>query len=413
MTHSDPTLFDHRQQPSAAFIDTLRQRFPTEQEVDKVLTQKMLNRANRQQPYAPLTLAELIAGTTRLLDKHIDGKYTLSNPRWLSGGASMLQMAFDLQWRGINNDGDAVCTPMVLRMSPMEPVVETSFLRESEIVKRVGSLGLMPVPACYWIDEVGAYLPYPAIVYGFVNGVAKPSAIPSTQVTGIGLNFGPELRQKLAPQVIAQIARLHTYDASTLHLPGFDPITPGSSASVIKEINWWHRVWEEDRGEEEPLIQAAANWLRRNAPPLDHVSIIHNDLRSGNFLFDEDKAEITAWLDWELVSLGDRHQDLGWMLSYQFGHFAEDGKTFLASGLMPTAELLQAYQIATGLPVDPARLKYYDILNTWKAAIIVMGTGYRVAKGGKSHQDVVVSWLSGIGYLVLENLRNAMTEVTV
>ena len=292
----------------------------------------------------------------------------------------------------------------------MEPVVETSFLREAEIVQVVADAGIMPVPKSYWIDETGEFLPYPAIVYGFVTGVAKPSAIPSTQVTGVGLNFGPELRKKLAPQVVAQIANLHKFDASALDIAGFDKVEAGRNESVVKEINWWHRVWEEDRGEEEPLIQAAANWLKRNAPPVDHVSIVHNDLRSGNFLFDEDKAEITSWLDWELVSLGDRHQDLGWLTAYQFGHFAEDGETYLASGLMPTADLLKEYEKATGLPVDPVRLKYYDVMNTWKAAIICMGTGYRVSKGGKSHQDVVVCWLSSISYLLLAGLKKTLEE---
>ncbi|RUT77596.1 phosphotransferase family protein [Marinobacter sp. NP-6] len=404
---------DLRQHPTDAFIEELRKRFPTDAEVDKVLTRKMVNRAKRTDGYTPVALEELVAGVSRLIEANISGPFSVAKPRWLSGGASMIQMAFDLKWQGPNGGEAEHVTPMVLRMSPMEPVVETSFLREAEIVEFVAEAGIMPVPPCYWIDEKGDYLPYPAIIYGFVTGVAKPSKIPSTQVTGVGLNFGPELRPKLASQVVSQLARLHAFDACGLTIAGFDPVHPGSNASVVKEINWWHRVWEEDRGEDEPLIQVAANWLKRNAPPLDHVSIVHNDMRSGNFLFDEEKAEITAWLDWELVSLGDRHQDLGWLTGPQFGHFAEDGKTFLASGLMPKDELLKAYEQATGLPVDPVRMKYYDVMNTWKAAIIVMATGYRVANGGKSHQDVVVSWLSAIGYLLLAGLSQTLKEARV
>lgn len=400
-----------RQRPTVEFIEQLRNRFPVDAEVDAVLTRKMQNRAKRTSTYSPVTLDELVEGTCKLLSTKLSTPFTVSNPRWLSGGASMLQMAYDLRWRGEDeSESDDIVTPMVLRMSPMEPVVETSFLREAEIVGVVADAGIMPVPKSYWIDETGEFLPYPAIVYGFVKGVAKPTAIPSAQVTGVGLNFGPDLRQKLAPQVIRQIADLHKFDASSLDIAGFDRVEAGSNESVIKEINWWHRVWEEDRGEEEPLIQAAANWLKRNAPPIDHVSIVHNDLRSGNFLFDEDKGEITSWLDWELVSLGDRHQDLGWLTAYQFGHFSEDGKTYLASGLMPTDELLKEYEKATGLPVDPLRMKYYDVMNAWKAAIICMGTGYRVSKGGKSHQDVVVCWLSSISYLLLDGLKTSLEE---
>ena len=401
---------DIRQNPTPEFIEQLRKRFPVEAEIDAVLTRKMQNRAARQEAYTPVTLEELVAGTQKLLEQKISGDFSLGKPRWLSGGASMLQMAFELHWQGEDGTAAKQVTPMVLRMCPMEPVVETSFLREAEIVNLVQREGIMPVPQCYWIDETGEFLPYPAIIYGFVTGVAKPTAIPSTQVTGVGLNFGPELREKLAPQVLKQIADLHRFDASNANIAGFDKIEAGSNANVIKEVNWWHRVWEEDRGEEEPLLQMAANWLKRNAPVVDHVSILHNDLRSGNFLFDEDKAEVSAWLDWELVSLGDRHQDLGWLLSYHFGHFAEDGETFLASGMWSVDDFYKQYEEATGLPVDPTRIKYYNVLNNWKSCIIVMGTGYRVCKGSKSHQDVVVAWLSAIGYLVMESLRVSLEE---
>lgn len=406
------TAIDIRQQPDEAFIAKMRARFLTEPEIDTVLTRKLRNRAAAEKPYEPVTLAQLVSATTRLIASKIGDEFTLHKPRWLSGGASMLQMAFELEWRGA--DGDAAkpyITPMVLRMSPMEPVVETSFLREAKAVQAIERMDIVPVPSCYWIDETGEYLPYPAIVYGFVTGVAKPTAIPSTQVTGVGLNYGPELRAKLAPQFMTQIARIHTANVAEMNLEGFETPVVGSNVSVLKEVGWWQRVWEEDRGEEEPLIQIASSWLLRNAPPVDHVSILHNDLRSGNFLFDEDKAEITAWLDWELVSLGDRHEDLMWTTAYQFGHYAEDGKTFLASGLLPTEEFFKQYEQATGLPVDPQRLQYYKVFNMWRAAIIVMGTGYRVCNGSKSHQDVVVGWLSAIGYLVLEQLREALEEV--
>ena len=37
----------------------------------------------------------------------------------------------------------------------------------------------------------------------------------------------------------------------------------------------------------------------------------------------------SAWLDWELAVLGDRHQDLTWATSLAYSHMAEDGKTLL------------------------------------------------------------------------------------
>src|SRR3546814_15526068 len=77
--------------------------------------------------------------------------------------------------------------------------------------------------------------------------------------------------------------------------------------------DWSSDVCSSDlRPEELPLVDVAARWLNANAPPLDHVSLVHGDFRAGNFLFDEESRRITAWLDWELAVLGDRHQDLTW-----------------------------------------------------------------------------------------------------
>src|SRR3546814_16716881 len=75
-------------------------------------------------------------------------------------------------------------------------------------------------------------------------------------------------------------------------LPHFDGAEVGSNRSVIRLVNWWRRVWEEDREEDDPLVELAYQWLIKNAPPLDHVSIVHGDCRGGNFLFDEQTAQI-------------------------------------------------------------------------------------------------------------------------
>src|SRR6202011_306374 len=114
-------------------------------------------------------------------------------------------------------------------------------------------------------------------------------------------------------------------------------------------VNWWDRVWEEDAEEEVPLVALASAWLHRHAPAVEQLSIVHGDFRTGNYLFDEQDRRITSWLDWELARIGDRHQDLAWSTSRAFGTLAEDGRTFLVSGLMPESEFVEAYEQASSL----------------------------------------------------------------
>jgi aminoglycoside phosphotransferase (APT) family kinase protein len=177
------------------------------------------------------------------------------------------------------------------------------------------------------------------------------------------------------------------------------------------ELNHWERVWEEDANEDIPLMRLAMSWLRSNMPSVDHVSVVHGDYRTGNFLFTEHDAKISAWLDWEMAYLGDRHADLAWATNRLLGHMAEDHKTFLAGGFLPREEFFAAYEKASGMAVIPKTLKFYDIFGSYKIVVICLATGYRAPRNGKTHQDVLVAWLAGISYSLLEDLRIKLEAV--
>jgi aminoglycoside phosphotransferase (APT) family kinase protein len=374
--------------------------------MDRVLTRKMERRSGPG--YTPIALDTLVEGTAALIRADIGDDFRLSNARWLTGGASKIQMAFDLEWKG-REGGARRVTPMVLRMEPPESVVETSRRREFELIHALE--GRVPVPPCFWVDPDGDYLPHPALVYGFASGVTRPTNLPTSQVTGIGLNYGPEFRPLLVPQFFDQMGIFHRAGAELMpYLPSYDPVSVGSNEGVIRQVNWWRRVWEEDREQDDPLMEVAYRWLIRNAPPLDHISIVHGDCRNGNFLFTEDDAKISAWLDWELATLGDRHQDLAWSMMDTFRHYAEDGKTELMAGFLPHDAYLEAYEKASGLSVDFKRLHYYRVFCSYLSVAICGGTGYRVARGAKTHQDIVVSWLAMITFPIYEQLRTSLQE---
>lgn len=400
-------MADVRDAPDDAFIAAVRARFPVEPEIDRVLTAKLRNRAGPG--YQAIPLERLAEGSAALIRSAIGDDFAISNTRWLGGGASKLQMAFDLEWNGFDK-GARRTTALVLRMEPPASIVETSRRREYEMLGLMR--GVVPVPDCYWVDVEGAHLPHPGLIYGMAEGVTKPSARPLQQVSGIGTNFGPELRAILADQFVAHMAAVHTVPSDRFAtLTAFEPAAVGSNASIVRQVNWWRRVWEEDRPEAVPLVEVAANWLVANAPALDHVSPVHGDFRAGNFLYSEETQKITAWLDWELAVLGDRHQDLAWTTGGHFGHYAEDDRTFLASGLLPAEALFERYEKASGLAVDPARLRYFRVYNDFASCVHMLGTAWRVARHAKTHQDVVVAWIAMIGNVIGGALCNTLEEL--
>jgi aminoglycoside phosphotransferase (APT) family kinase protein len=194
-------------------------------------------------------------------------------------------------------------------------------------------------------------------------------------------------------------------------IPSLERATVGSAKSIIRQVHWWRRVWEEDRFDDEPLMELAYQWLIRNAPMLDHASLVHGDCRGGNILFTEHDSQITAWLDWELAVFGDRHQDLAWSMMDVFRHAAEDGKTMLISGFFPESEYLEIYESASHLSVNRKRLEYFRLMCSYMSVVICSATACRVVRGGKTHQDVVSTWLSMLGPLMFGQLLTILEEV--
>lgn len=388
--------------PSQEWIASLRKRYPTEREIDRILTRKMQRRAGPG--YSPLPLATIVEGVESLIRAHYGEPFEISDARWLAGGASKLQMAFTLSWK--RPGAGPELTPMVLRMEPSESIVETSRLREFQLIKAFE--GIVPVPPAFWCDSDGSHLPYPALIYGFAPGVTKPPNATSG-VTGLGTRLPVELRTQLAPQFVDHLGRIHTRDFHDATLTAFDVPEPGTQCAEWG-LNWWQRAWEEDTGEEEPLMNMAAGWLRRNMPQLLQPTIVHADYRVGNFLFTAENARISAWLDWELGRIGDRHQDLAWTTSRAFGHYGEDGRTYLVCGLMPEEAFFEAYEQISGLAINKKTLHWYKVYNDYSMCVLTLATGYRIARNGKTHQDVLVSWLMGIGYLLLDEMRVLLEE---
>lgn len=391
-----------KDRPSPEWIAAMRAKFVTEREIDRAMTHKLERRASPA--YTPLTLDAIVAGLNKLIGAHVASPFSVSEARWLSGGASKLQVAFTLEWNKPGAGREK--SRMVLRLEPAESLHETSRMREFQIVQALQ--GAMPMPAVHWVDDAADYLPYPGLVYGFAQGVAKPSNAPSG-VSGLGTRMPPDLRKKLGPQFVRDMVKLHTFDFRNADLSSFDIPQPGTQ-NAEWAVAWWDRVWEEDSDEQVPLVSFASAWLRKNAPAVDHLSVVHGDFRVGNFLFDESSVNITAWLDWELSRIGDRHQDLAWSTSRAFGSFDEDGKTFLVSGLIPEEEFFESYEKASGLSVDMKSLRYYQVFNAYSMVAMTLATSYRVAKNGKSHQDVLLTWLLGVGYMVMDDLRSLIEK---
>lgn len=394
MRHYTPTL-GQRARPTPDWIAGIRARFPVERTLDAVLTRKLVERADPREQSMDFSRLE-----PRLLDylrgATGDARLGIANLKRLTGGASKEQFTFDL------HRPTAGSVKLMLRMDPLESVVETHRLREAQILRAMQ--GTVPVPEVYWVEADPGALGRPFLIAGFLDGIVQPEG--GGKVTGLGMYFEPGLRAQLRDQFVQHLAGIHRLDWRRCDLSSYDAPESGSTEANRWSLGLWERIWHEDTVQAHPVIEYAASWLKANMPEVARPVVVHGDYRSGNFMYTPD-GRINAILDWELCHLGDYHEDLAYVGCKLLGCPDERGE-LLACGLLPFEELLARYEELSGNPVDRARLHYYDVFTHYKMASIA-ATSLRVAHGRKTHLDAMMNLIGGVGAIAVAVLTERLT----
>ena len=116
------------------------------------------------------------------------------------------------------------------------------------------------------------------------------------------------------------------------------------------------------------------HWLRQHAPREGRAAIVHGDYRVGNFL--QSNGHITAILDWELVHLGDPHEDLAWAGLRVFA-----GGSSRIGGLVERDMFYARYTQRTGFTLKREVLHFYEVLGLFKSAAMLVGAVHRIETG--------------------------------
>jgi aminoglycoside phosphotransferase (APT) family kinase protein len=334
--------------------------------------------------YKPRAAADVTERLGNLLNAHhIKGQ--VSNVRRMGGGASKEQFLFEL-----SNPATRRTENLVLRMDPLEGIVETCRTREAQILKAIN--GLVPAPGIFLIDPAGEHMGQPAMITRFVRGATKPRdavAGPS----GLGILMGERASAALAPQYINNLVAIHGFDYATADLPNYTAPRGGSREAALWQLNFWARVLDDDGIDASPLLTFTECWLRERVPVCDAPILLHGDYRLGNFMFDEDTLEITAILDWELAHIGDFHEDLAYSLEPLFCSRDETGEKLIAS-MMTESMLLESYTRLSGRVINRETLLWYHVLNSFKLSVMNFASGVRAARDGTNHQSAFLGYLA-------------------
>lgn len=334
--------------------------------------------------YKPRQAGDVAERLGRLLEAH-DVPGRARNVCRMGGGASKEQFLFDL----VNQASGAV-EQLVLRMDPLEGIVETSRAREAQVIAAIQ--GAVPAPSVAFVDGDGRHMGQPAMITRFVRGDTKPRdavAGPS----GVGIVIGERSSAALIPQYLDNLVTIHAFDFAAADLSAYAVPQVGTNQAALWQLNLWARVLEDDEIEASPLLTYAACWLRARAPVCETPVVLHGDYRLGNFMFDQDTLEMTAILDWELAHIGDFHEDVAYSLEPLFCSRDENGDPLVAS-MMPVRAFLDGYAERSGHIIDPATLHWYQVLNSFKLSVMNFASGARAARDGTNHQSAFLGYLS-------------------
>ncbi len=284
---------------------------------------------------------------------------------------------------------------LILRRQPPAGLLEPYDLApQVEAMRAVH--GVVAVPRLLWFVDADEPLGAPFYVMDFVDGDVP---LPVAAADGGPRIADVDERVSLARDLAANLARLHSLDWRRAALPSQTPPTDLADAAR-RQIALWRGYIERAAAPPMPILSRALRELERSVPSADGpVVLVHGDFRTGNFI--RSAGRVRALLDWEMVHLGDPMEDLAWAASRLWR-----GQTDLAGFLVAREDLYAFYQQAGGMPVDPDRVRFYDILAAVKMTAIML-TGVRAFADGRTEDlrmAIFQHQLAALGVILAESL---------
>ena len=262
--------------------------------------------------------------------------------RLLTGGASRMTYAF----AAVTDTGRR---PLILRAAPLEGSEHFAGMELEAAAQSAAAVAGAPVPHVLVASDSSAALGNPFLICDEIAG--------ETIVRRIQRHLDDPhndgARARLLTQCGHALAAIHRARADAPGLLEQDPL-----ADCRQRID--------DMADTTATVEWAFRWLQAHRPAPAPKRLVHGDFRMGNLIVDG--SALAAVLDWELVHIGDIHEDLAWFCirAWRFGAPA----SLAAGGLGSIADFITAYQQAGGESVDRAALHWWMVLGTLRWGMI-------------------------------------------
>ena len=261
----------------------------------------------------------------------------IKNVRPIFGGASRETYAMELE---ITRKTSKILRKIILRREFNQGIIETQTRTEWEAYRAFADTPV-PVPELIWLEEDPRWLGTPFFVMEeVVDCISAYWLLSEPPFDTVRDQIGRQFCN-----IMGTIAKTEPKDVgleTKLEIPAPDECWK-------RELDFWEADLNNKELEPHPVIRAAIRWLRKHPPPpAQRVAVVHGDMRSGNFLFNE-KGDIKAMLDWEMMHAGDPLEDLTYALNRLWSWEEPD----YMGRLMPREQAIQYWEEFSGLKADP------------------------------------------------------------
>lgn len=270
----------------------------------------------------------------------------------LSGGACQDNYALEIQ-------SNASKKSLVLRTdkggSLLSSLSKRDEFKVAELVYKAG----VKTPTPVFLEEESSVIGSPFFLMEKIAGKA----------TGRYITKDKELdgyrKTKMVSDLASNLAKLHTVvpemvtDSDLKQKLKLVPIDNYISQSITD----LHQSLDE-LPEAHPAIELCLHWMASHAPNIDKIVLIHGDYRTGNFMMNAEGLQ--GILDFEFAHFGDRHEDIAWlcMRDWRFGRLNKE-----VGGFGDRKDFYKAYEMTSGIPVDPYKVTFWEIMGNIRWAI--------------------------------------------
>lgn len=265
----------------------------------------------------------------------------------------------------------------VLRRPPLGPVAKSAHDMGREYkVLAVLYQALPCAPRAYVYCEDESIIGAPFFVMERLEGVVVRRTMPEA--------FAGDARapRRMSEALVDALADFHAVDYEAIGLGDLGR----PDGFLERQIEGWYGRWHRSKEHDLEDMDRLHDWLLANLPQQACVSLVHNDYKLDNVMFDrDDPGRLKAIFDWDMCTLGDPLSDLGSLLTYWTEPSDPDEYKMVspmpadARGWLSRAELVRRYAERSGRNVS--HIDFYQALGLYRLAVILQQIYIRWVRG--------------------------------